>query len=150
VDFEKAFDTVDRDIIWKLMHHYSIPFEFIRILQRLYEKSTCQDTHSGKLTSPCTVKTGVKQGCMLSPTIFLMLIDWIMRQTTIDNNNGMQWTFTKQLEDLDFDDDVDVLSSKQKHAQTKLNKLSEDAKKIGRKSHSTQFCKIRKTKVTMV
>jgi hypothetical protein len=40
---------------------------------------------------------------------------------------------TKQLEDLDFADDVDLLSSKQQHAQTKLNKLAEKTKKTGLK-----------------
>jgi hypothetical protein len=72
VDFEKAFDSMDRNIIWKLMHHYGIPSNFIRIIQQLYEDSTCQIIHSGRLTFPFTGKTGVKQGYMLSPTIFLM------------------------------------------------------------------------------
>jgi hypothetical protein len=33
VDFDKAVDSVDRNIIWKLMHHYGIPSKFIRIIQ---------------------------------------------------------------------------------------------------------------------
>jgi hypothetical protein len=108
------------------MHHYGIFSKFFRIIQQLYEDSTGQVIHSGKLTSPFEVKTGVKQGYMLSPTIFLMLIEWIKRQTTIDNNMGIQWTFTKRLEDLDFSDDVDLLSSKLQHAQTKSDKLAEE------------------------
>ena len=101
---------MDRDIIWKLMSHYGIPTKFIKIIQQLYEDSTCQVIHNGKLTDPLPLKSGVKQSCILSPTIFLMVIDWIMRQTTADNNTGIQWTFTKQLEGLDFADDVDLLS----------------------------------------
>jgi hypothetical protein len=46
-----------------------------------------------------------------------------MRQNTVDNYMGIQWTFTKQLGDLDFADDVDLLPSKLQHAHTKLNKL---------------------------
>ncbi|XP_070183560.1 uncharacterized protein [Littorina saxatilis] len=101
-----AFDSVDRETIWRLMHHYGIPQKFINIIQHLYEDSTCQVIHNGKLTIPFVVKTGVRQGFMLSPTIFLMVIDWIMRRTTMDSNTGIQWTFAKQLEDLDFADDV--------------------------------------------
>jgi hypothetical protein len=47
VDFEKAFKRVDRDIIWKLMHHHGISSKFIRIIQQLYEESICQVIHSG-------------------------------------------------------------------------------------------------------
>ncbi|PVD26785.1 hypothetical protein C0Q70_14463 [Pomacea canaliculata] len=56
-----------------------------------------------------------------------------MRKTTQDNNTGIQWTFTKQLEDLDFADDISLLSHRQQHAQTKLSKLAEEAEKTGLK-----------------
>ncbi|PVD19664.1 hypothetical protein C0Q70_20154 [Pomacea canaliculata] len=79
------------------------------------------------------MKTGVRQGCILSPKIFLMVIDWVMRKTTQDNNTGIQWTFTKQLEDLDFADDISLLYHRQQHAQTKLSKLAEEAEKTGLK-----------------
>jgi len=144
VDFERAFDSVDRDVIWRLMHHYGIPPKFINIIQRLYEDSTCQVVHNGKLTDPFTVRTGVRQGCMLSPTIFLMVIDWIMRQTTVDSNTGIQWTFNRQLEDLDFADDIGLLSHRQQHAQSKLTRLSEEAGKTGLKINT------RKTEVMRI
>ena len=127
VDFEKAFDSVDRETIWKLMSHYGIPSKFINITKRLYEDPCCQVIHKGKLTSPFAVNTGVRQGCMLSPMIFLIVIDWIMKKTTAENNTGIQWTFTKKLEDLDFADDIALLSHRQQDAQSKLNRLLEEA-----------------------
>ncbi|XP_025097540.1 uncharacterized protein LOC112565890 [Pomacea canaliculata] len=48
----------------------------------------------------------------LSPTIFLIVIDWIMRRTTFNSNTGVQWTFDRQLEDLDFAGDTSLLSHK--------------------------------------
>ena len=62
---------------------------------------------------------------MLSPTIFLIVIDWIMRRTTEGSNTGIQLTFTKHLEDLDFADDIGLLSHKHQHAQPKLTRLAE-------------------------
>ena len=76
VDFQKAFDIVDRDVIWRLMHHYVFPPKFISIIQQLYKDATCQVIHEGKLTEPFNVQTGVHHGCLLSPTIFLMVVDW--------------------------------------------------------------------------
>ena len=131
VDFQKAFDSVDRDVIWRLMHHYGFPPKFITIIQQLYENASCQVIHDGKLTEPFSVQTGVRQGCLLSPTIFLLVVDWIMRQSTSDGRTGIQWTFTKQLEDLDFADDISLLSHKQQDAQEKLNRVAEEAERTG-------------------
>jgi hypothetical protein len=74
----KALDSVNREVIWKLMHHYRFPPKFINIIRQLYENATCQIIHDGKLTEPFTKQTGVRQDCILSPTIFLMVIDWVM------------------------------------------------------------------------
>nr|KAG5703440.1 hypothetical protein BaRGS_022489 [Batillaria attramentaria] len=133
VDFQKAFDSVDREVIWKLMSHYGFPPKFVNIIRQLYEDATCQVIHDGKLTEPFTVRTGVRQGCILSPTIFLMVVDWVMRQATDGKWTGIQWTFSKQLEDLDFADDIALLSHKQQDAQEKLNRVAEEAKKTGLK-----------------
>nr|KAG5699547.1 hypothetical protein BaRGS_033743 [Batillaria attramentaria] len=133
VDFQKAFDSVDREVIWKLMSHYGFPPKFVNIIRQLYEDATCQVIHDGKLTEPFTVQTGVRQGCILSPTIFLMVVDWVMRQATDGKRTGIQWTFSKQLEDLDFADDIALLSHKQQDAQEKLNRVAEEAEKTGLK-----------------
>ena len=78
VDFLKAFDSIDRKkTIWKLMQHYGFRPKFITIIQQLNENVTCQVILEGKLTEPFYVQTGVRQGCLLSPTIFLIVIDWV-------------------------------------------------------------------------
>ena len=131
VDFQKAFDSIDRETIWKLMQHYGFPPKFITIIQQLYENATCQVIHEGKLTEPFFVQTGVRQGCLLSPTIFLIVIDWVMRKATKDRRMGIQWTLTKQLEDLDFADDISLLAHRHEDAQTKLEHVAEEAEKVG-------------------
>ena len=60
--FEKAFDSVDRDVIWMLMHHCGIPAKFVTLIQQMYENSTCQVIHNGKLSETFEVKTGVRRG----------------------------------------------------------------------------------------
>ena len=109
------------------------PPKYIEIIKQLYLDASCQVIHEGKLTDPFQVQTGVRQGCLLSPTIFLMVIDWIMRQATADQKTGIQWTFTKQLEDLDFADDISLLSHRQQHAQEKLDRVASEAEKTGMK-----------------
>ena len=145
IDFQKAFDSVDRSTIWKLLEQYGIPGTYISLIQLLYDdNAACQVIHNGKLTEPFSVKTGVRQGCMLSPMIFLIVVDWIMRESTKDNNTGIRWTLTSYLEDLDFADDLCLMSQKQQHMQQKTDRLTEEAAKTGLKvnKEKTEVMKI--------
>ena len=60
-----------------------------------------------------------------------MVVDWVMKQSTADRRTGIQWTFMKQLEDLDLADDISLLSHKQQDAQEKLYRVAEEAEKTG-------------------
>ena len=47
-----------------------------------------------------------------------------------EEGTGLRWKFTSKLEDLDFADDVALISSTQRHVQLKTNRLLENAEKI--------------------
>ena len=102
VDYEKAFDSINRDTLWKLLRHYGIPIS--------YEGTGCRVIHNGQLTKHFKVKAGVRQGCLLSPFLFILVVDWIMKICTKQMRNGLQWTLNTQLEDLDFADDLAMLN----------------------------------------
>ena len=136
VDYEKAFDSLDRETLWKLMRHYGIPEKFVTMIQKMYEGMNCRVMMQGQLTESFTVKTGVRQGCLLSPFLFLLAMDWIMKTTNSGHRNGIQWTLTRQLEDLDFADDVALLSHSHKQMQTKMDRLSIVSNSTGLHIHS--------------
>ena len=50
MDYEKAFDSVDREVLWKLLRHYGIPEKCITIIRKTYEKCTCRVIHNGVLS----------------------------------------------------------------------------------------------------
>ena len=52
----------------------------------------CRVIHAGQLTDSFMVKTGVRQGCLLSLFCFLLAVDWVMKKTTENIRNGIQWT----------------------------------------------------------
>ena len=54
------------------------------------------------------VVSGVRQGCVLSPLIFAIVVDWIMSRAT-GENTGLKWTEGERLTDLDFADDIALL-----------------------------------------
>ena len=79
------------------------------------------------------IKSGVRQGCARSGFLFLLVIDWVMRKTLRKGNTGIRWMFTEKLEDLDFTDDLALLSSTRRQLQLKNKRLSNASKGTGLK-----------------
>ncbi|GFR71314.1 endonuclease-reverse transcriptase [Elysia marginata] len=69
----------------------------------------------------------------MSALLFSVAIDWVMRQTTEDQNRGIRWNLFTNLEDLDFADDLALLSHTHHHIQEKTGRLNTCAKQIGLK-----------------
>src|ERR1700729_2861994 len=136
VDYEKAFDSLDRETLWKLLRHYGVPEKITNLIRKMYESMSGRVIHEGQLTEPFEIKTGVRQGCLLSPFLFLLAIDWTMRATMTGRRNGVQWSLTQQLEDLDFADDLALLSHSHAQMQDKMVALNRISQQIGLKIHS--------------
>ena len=133
VDFRKAFDSIHRSSLWKILRSYGIPEKLVNLIAKFYQSFQCSvSLDQNKLTDWFEIKTGVRQGCILSPILFLITIDWVMRQTTKDRRKGINWgLFQQLLEDLDFADDLALLSSNHGHMQEKTDRLVFIAKKVG-------------------
>lgn len=131
VDFEQAFDSLHRKSLWKILCHYGISQKLVYIIQSLYENFECQVIHRNQLTEPIAVNNEVKQGCILSPVLFSLEIDWIMKNITQGKKQRLQWRLPSILEDLDYADDLGLLSSRHQNIQQKTELLSATANKIG-------------------
>ena len=142
IDFKKAFDSVHRESLWRILRHYGIPPKIISLIGIFYDHFECSVILDNTLSEAFPVESGVRQGCILSPILFLTIIDWIMRNTTLDQPGGIQWTLFSHLEDIDYADDLAVLSTNYAHLQEKTTKLNNYAKQTGLYISET------KTKVT--
>lgn len=130
IDYTKAFDSLDRDALWRIMAHYGIPDKYISLIKNLYKDAGCRILIKGKLSVWFQILTGVRQGCLISPFLFLLAIDWILKTSTA-GRNGLQWTLTKQLDDLDFADDIAALSNTFSQMQAKTDKIAETSRQVG-------------------
>ena len=135
IDYEKAFDSVDRETLWKLLRHYGVPEKLTNIIRNTYEGMTCRVIHEGQPTGAFCVQTGVRQGCLLSPFLFLLAMDWVTKQSTAERKNGIQWTMWAQLDDLDFADDLALLSHTQQQMQEKTSTIATNSARLGLNIH---------------
>ena len=122
---------LDRESLWKLLCHFGVPMKFVNLIRNSYEGLSCRVVHEGQLTEKFEVKTGVRQGCLLSPFLLTMAIDWIMRAVTNQKRNGIQWTLWLQLDDLDFAHDLELLSQNHQQMQEKTSDLHHTSVQVG-------------------
>ena len=130
LDFEKALDSVDRISLWKILRQYGISQKIVYIITLFYNNFTCCVQNS---SSSIAVNSGVRQGCVMSSFLFIPIIDWIMKNGTEQERTGIRWTLLTKLEDLDFADDIVLISHTRSHFQQKSGRINELAEAVGLK-----------------
>jgi hypothetical protein len=70
--YKKVLDSVDRETLWKLLRHFGVPLNIISIVRCTYQEMSCRISHAGQLSNSFEVKTGVRQGCLMSPFLSLL------------------------------------------------------------------------------
>ena len=84
VDQEKAFDRVNRDKLWKVLEQYGVIGQLIDNIRAIYANSrSAVRTASGK-SDWFPVTSGVRQGCNLSPLLFVIYMDQITKEANPD------------------------------------------------------------------
>ena len=96
----------------------------------MYADSCCSVIDNGKMSNWFDVKTGVRQGCVMSGFLFIMAVDWV-RKTVRNRRRGLRWRFTSMLEDLDYADDIALLASNYAHMHEKSSRLQTIGSFIG-------------------
>ena len=87
VDLTKAFDTVSRKGMWQIMERLGCPPRFLNMVIQLHDDQRGQVRLNGDLSEPFAISNGVKQGCVLAPTLFSIFFSMMLRQATEDVND---------------------------------------------------------------
>ena len=129
IDYKKAFDSVHRPSLWKILKYYGIPDRFINIFKALYINSNCCVKTASGYTEFFEIVSGVRQrqGCILSPFLFIIVIDFVMRRTMDKPEYGIVWQKQNCVTDLDFADDLAILTEEENVCQEMTTKLEEQS-----------------------
>ena len=82
IDLKAAFDAVDRDCLWHILHSIGIPPKIVRVLERLYTDTSSCVRINNTLSDWFTISSGVRQGCVAAPDLFNCIIDYLMENVS--------------------------------------------------------------------
>ena len=93
IDLTKAFDTVCRDELWLIMEKFGCPRKFTALVRQLHDGMRAIVLDNGDISDSFPVTNGVKQGCVLAPTLFSMVSAAMLHDASQDNDDGIQLKF---------------------------------------------------------
>ena len=82
------------------MRAYGISEKVVNILMSLYDNTTARVRVNGSLSEHLSLKTGVKQGCVLSPLLFNIFMDWMIRSLINAAGWGIEIRYSTQRKGL--------------------------------------------------
>ena len=80
MDLEKAYDRIDRDAMWRVLRMYGVNGSLLKGIQSLYAESEACIRVCRKEGEGFGVKVGLRQGCVMSPWLFNLFMDGVMRE----------------------------------------------------------------------
>ena len=124
--------------MFSVLRHYGIPKVVVNAIQVLYKDSNSAVMVDGSISEPFQVTTGVLQGDVLAPFLFIILVDYLLMKSTSGIDAGIV-TYprrssrypAKMLNDLDFADDIALLESSIDRAQSQLTRTANAAADLG-------------------
>ena len=88
VDYAKAFDCVDHNQLWKILKEMGLPDHLTCLLRNLYAGQAATVRTGRGTTGWFQIRTGVCQGCILSPCLFNFYAEYIMRNAGLEETQA--------------------------------------------------------------
>jgi len=143
VDYQRAFDSLSMAWIWDELKFRGLPSKFMNIIKDGYEDFGCRVLHEGQLSDSIKTSSWIRQGYLLSPLLFLLVMDGVLRTALDGKKRGLTWRVQESLENMEYADDVCLVSNKYEHMCRKLDDLRKESKKAGLEINSSQTEEIR-------
>ena len=111
-DLKKAFDRVWHAGLWAIMRKYNISANLVRTIEQLYDKATSAVQMNSSIGEWFRTTIGVRQGCLLSPTLFNIFLERIMSDAS-EKHDGKISIGGRNITNLRFADDIDALAEEE-------------------------------------
>ena len=98
--------------MWAIKKKYNISSNLIRVIKNLYNTATCAGLFNSSIGNWFQTTVGVRQGCLLSPTLFNIFLERIMTDA-LEENEGTVSIGGRTITNLRFADDIDGLAGEE-------------------------------------
>ena len=124
----------------QILRAYGIPPNLLRAIEKMYSGTKAKIVTPDGETELFDITAGVLQGDTLAPFLFIIVLDYAMRKALGDDEKDLGFTLTPRrsrrhpkevLSDLDFADDIALLSDAIVQAQELLSRVETECKKVG-------------------
>jgi hypothetical protein len=94
IDFKQAYDSIQQEKLYRIMHEFNIPNKVIRLVTATMRNSEAQVKIQTQLTKPFKIRQGLKQGNGLAPSLLKLALEHVIKKVTFNVKD--HWNF-KQL-----------------------------------------------------
>ena len=122
IDLKKAFDRVWHAALWATMRKYNISANLVGTIEQLYDKATSAVQMNASIGEWFRTTVGVRQGCLLSPTLFNIFLERIMPDT-LEEHDGKVTIGGRNITNLQFADIIDALAEEEQGLEALVESL---------------------------
>ena len=132
IDYAKAFDCVDNKKLWEILEEMGIPDHLTCLLRNLYASQEAIVRTGQGTTEWFQIGKGGRQGCVLSPCLFNLYADYIMRKAGLEEAQAAIKMAGRNINDLRYADDT-IFITESKELKSLLIKVKKESEKVGLK-----------------
>ena len=129
IDYTKAFDCVDHNKLWKIPQEMEISDHLTCLLRNMYagQEATVKSGHG--ITDWFQIRKGLCQGCILSPCLFNLYAEYIMRNAGLDETQAGMKIARRNINHFRYADDTTLMVESEEELKSLLMKLKEESEK---------------------
>ena len=137
IDCEKAYENVNRDKLWEMMDN-KIPNYLLNTIKYIYRNKKIRIKFNEGISEPIHINKAVRQGCGLSPILFNIYIDKIIKEFKTVIKKGIQLNNRKLMNTILYADDQILMATSEDDLQTLAHHLNLIARKYKMTISSTK------------
>ena len=130
IDYAKAFDGVDHNKLWKILKEMGIPNNLTWLLRNLYAGQEATVRTGYGTTDWFQIGKGVPQGCILSPCLFNLYAEYIMRNAGLEEAQAGIKIAGRNINNLRYEDDTTLMAESEEELKSLLMKWKRRVKKL--------------------
>ncbi|XP_062977616.1 uncharacterized protein LOC134395383 [Elgaria multicarinata webbii] len=122
IDYSKAFDCVDHNKLWQVIGGMGIPSHLVCLLRNLYNEQVATVRTDHGTTDWFKIGKGIRQGCILSPYLFNLYAEHIMRRAELDESKAGVKIAGRNINNLRYADDTTLMAESEEELRSLMTK----------------------------